>query len=109
MEKNVKVGNIMEQEKIVYQNNGFIITEHPRKREYENETINENDRIYRIALLGSNQPTIDDCCELVYYLLKNKVYEHKFKEYKSKILYAIERADKDGVRINRNMSMDSWM
>ena len=93
MEKNVKVGNIMEQEKIVYQNDGFIITEHPRKREYNDSEINRRDRIYRIKIVGTNQPTIDDCSKLVYYLLKNKIIESKFQEYKEIILDSINKAE----------------
>ena len=93
MEKNVKVGNIMGQEKIVYQNNGFIITEHLRKREYNDSEINRRDRIYRIKIDGSNQPTMDDCAMLVYYLLKNKILENPFQEYKEKILDAINKAE----------------
>ena len=93
MEKNVKVGNIMEQEKIVYQNNGFIITEHPRKREYSDSEINRRDRIYRIKIVDTNQPTIEDCAKLVYYLLKNKIIENKFYEYKDIIIDAINQAE----------------
>ena len=85
----------MVQGKIVYQNNGFIITEHPRVREYNDDEINEKDRIYRIQIIGINQPTIDDCAKLVYYLLKNKVKENKFQEYRMKILDVINKAKFD--------------
>ena len=105
----MKVGVFMEQVEVVYQNNGFVITKHPGVRVYDDEVINEEDRIYRIKLLGTNQPTIDDCCELVYYLLLNKKYEHMFQKYKKKILEAVDKADKDGIRINKNMSIDKWM
>ena len=84
----------MEQGKIVYQNNGFIITEHPRVREYFNSEINDNDKIYRIKLLyNTNQPTIQDVGKLVYYLLKNKILENKFQEYKEIILDEINTAE----------------
>jgi len=83
----------MVQGKIVYQNNGFIITEHPRKREYNNREINEYDRIYRIQITGINQPTIEDCAMLVYYLLKNKILEKPFQDYKEKIYDAINKAE----------------
>ena len=83
----------MEQGKIVYQNNGFIITEHPRKREYSDPIVVKSDKIYRIKLIGTNQPTIEDCAELVYYLLKNKIYYKKFLEYKIIILDAIKKAE----------------
>ena len=90
------VGIFMEQVKTVYENNGFSITEHPRKREYNDERINENDRIYRIHLrYGSNQPTIEDAAKLVYYLLVNKIYEGKFQEYKEIILDEIYQAERD--------------
>jgi len=90
----------MEQEKIVYQNNGFIITEHPRKREYYDEIINNMDRIYRIRIEDTNQPTIDDCAMLVYYLLYNKIKENKFQEYRIKILEAIHKAKFDRKKRN---------
>jgi len=83
----------MEQEKIVYQNNGFVITEHPRNRNYNYSEINRRDRIYRIKINGINQPTIEDCAMLVYYLLKNKILEKPFQEYKEKILDAINKAE----------------
>ena len=85
----------MEQGKIIYQNNGFIITEHPRKRVYGDPVINKKDKIYRIQIIGINQPTIDDCAELVYYLLKNKIYYNKFLGYKDKILNAIKKAENE--------------
>lgn len=83
----------MEQGKIVYNNNGFSIIELPRKREYGIKEINDNDRIYRIRLLGDNQPTIEDVAKLVYYILKNKILENPFQEYKEIILDAINKAD----------------
>ena len=91
----MKVGRDMEQEKIVYQNNGFIITEHPRKREYDDSEINRRDRIYRFKIVGTNQPTIEDCAKLVYYLLKNKILENPFQEYKEIILDAITQAENE--------------
>ena len=108
MVKNVKVGNIMEQEKTVYKNNGFIITEHPRKREYDDPLINKKDRIYRIKIIGTNQPTIEDCAELVYYLLKNKIYYKKFVEYKDIILNSIKRAENDREDDN-NGKLEDWI
>lgn len=81
------------QGKIVYQNNGFIITEHPRKRDYVISEIQMNDRIYRIRLDGINQPTINDCAMLVYFLLKNKILEKPFQKYKEIILDAINKAE----------------
>ena len=98
MEKKEKDGNIMEREKIVYQNNGFIITEHPRKREYNDGEIDRRDRIYRLKIIGTNQPTIEDCAKLVYYLLKNKVLENPFQEYKEIILDAINQAEQERFR-----------
>ena len=83
----------MEQGKIVYQNNGFVITEHPRFRNYNIEEIQRKDRIYRINLDRTNQPTIEDVAMLVYYILKNKVLENPFQEYKEKILDAINKAE----------------
>ena len=91
----MKVGRDMEQEKIVYQNNGFIITEHPREREYGDSEINRRDRIYRIKIVGTNQPTIEDCAMLVYFLLKNKILENKFYEYKDIIMDAINKAENE--------------
>jgi len=85
----------MAQGKIVYRNNGFIITEHPRKREYNDDEINEKDRRYRIQIIGINQPTIDDCAMLVYFILKNKIKENKFQEYRIKILNSINKAKFD--------------
>ena len=79
--------------KIVYQNNGFIITEHPRVRQYDVPEINKYDRIYRVKIVGTNQPTIDDVAKLVYYILKNKILENPFQEYKEKIFDAINKAD----------------
>jgi hypothetical protein len=93
MEKNVTVGIIMEREKIVYQNNGFIITEHPRKRDYNIKEINDKDKIYRLKIIGTNQPTIDDICNLVFFILRNKVLDNPFYEYKDKILDAINKAE----------------
>jgi len=83
----------MVQEKIVYQNRGFIITEHPRKREYGLKEINDKDRIYRLKIVGTNQPTIDDIANLVFFILRNKVLDNPFYEYKDKILDAINRAE----------------
>ena len=83
----------MVQEKIVYQNNGFIITEHPRKREYFNSEINNKDKIYRFKILGTNQPTIEDVANLVFFILRNKVLDNPFYEYKDIILDAINKAE----------------
>jgi len=85
----------LEQGKIVYENNGFIITEHPRRRYYNNSEINRRDKIYRIQVTGVNQPSIEDCSMLVFYLLKNKILEIKFQEYKEKILDAIYKAENE--------------
>lgn len=83
----------MVQGKIVYKNNGFIITEYPRKRDYYNREINKKDRIYRVTIMGTNQPTIDDIANLVFFILRNKVLDKPFYEYKDKILDAINRAE----------------
>jgi len=83
----------MEQGKIVYQNKGFTITEHPRIRDYGIPEINRKDRVYRIMLSGTYQPTIEDCAKLVYFLLKNKVVENKFYEYRDMILDAVYKAE----------------
>jgi len=88
------VGINMEQEKVVYKNGSFWITEHPRQRVYDDERINQNDKIYRIHINNCNQPTIEDAGRLVYYLLVNKIYEHKFQEYKEKILDEINKAER---------------
>ena len=85
----------MEQGKIVYQNNGFQILEYPRIRNYNIDEINRKDRVYRIRLIGDDQPTIEDCAKLVYYLLKNNVIENKFYEYKDMILDAIYKAENE--------------
>ena len=91
----MKVGIYMEQGKIVYQNNGFIITEHPRKKVYHDSEINRRDKIYRFKIVGTNQPTIDDCAKLVYYILKNKILDNPFYEYKDKMLDAINQAENE--------------
>jgi len=85
----------MEQDKEVYKNNGFVITEHPRKREYDNPDINKYDHIYRISITGINQPTIEDAAMLVYFLLRNKIIENKFQEYREIIADAIFKAEAD--------------
>jgi len=93
MVKKEKVGIELEQGKIVYKNNNLIITEHPREREYNSSLINNNDRIYHIKTIGDNRPTIEDVCQIVYYILHNKVYYSKFLEYKRQILDAIHKAE----------------
>ena len=57
------------------------------------EGFYDNDKVYRIKINGVNQPTFDDLCEAIYYLLKNKVFDHAFLHYKDKVLDAINRAE----------------
>ena len=85
----------MVQEKIVYNNNGFQIIECPRLKEYSDSVLNDNDRVYRIRIIGMNQPTFDDICETLFYLLKNKVYDHAFEFYKQKVVDTLGRAADD--------------
>lgn len=85
----------MEQDKTVYQNNNFWITEHPRKRMYNDAEIDEYDRIYKFHIAGSNQPTVEDIGMLVYYILRNKIIENKFQEYREVIADAIFKAEAD--------------
>ena len=107
MELKEMVGNNLEQEKIVYQNNGFVITEHPRIKTYDDELLNENDKVYRIKIIGTNQPTFDDICETLFYLLKNKIYDGAFLQYKGKVLDTILKAEKER-SVNHN-KLDNWM
>ena len=103
VEHKEKVGLFMVLGKIVYNgkdkdgnNTKFKILEYPRKREYFNEEINKDDRIYRCTcneLNITHQISINDLAEYVYYLLKNKIIENKFQEYKEIILDAINRAE----------------
>ena len=86
------VGINMEQGKTVYQNKGLIITEHNGVREYPDQLINKYDKIYRIKIVGTNQPTIEDAAALVFFLLRNKIKDTKFEEYKMIILDAINKA-----------------
>jgi len=83
----------MVQERIVYENNGFTILECDRVKQYDLKILNDNDKVYRIKINGVNQPTFDDLCEAIYYLLKNKVFDHAFLHYKDKVLDAINRAE----------------
>ena len=103
----------------VYQNNlndfnSLKITEHPRIRNYNDETINNNDRIYRVTIIGEYQPTIEDVCQLVYYLLKNKILDYKYIEYKSMVLSSIKKAEMERVKEKDNRKQNStglnaWM
>jgi len=83
----------MDQGKIVYKNNGCMIEECPRKRHYNYSEIARRDRIYRFHITDGNQPTIEDIAKMVYYILKNKILENPFQEYKEKILDAINSAE----------------
>jgi len=84
----------MELGNIVYKNNGFIITEYPGVRQYDVSEIDRRDRIYRFQLnTKENQPTIEDVAMLVFFILKNKILENPFQEYKEKILDAINKAE----------------
>ncbi len=102
-------------ELVVYQNNGCNIYECPRKRQYNNPIINEYDRIYRFEIKGKNQPTIEDICQLVYYILKNKVLEKPFYKYKMMVIDAVCSAEAERLNINNipnkkmQTGMDSWM
>lgn len=84
--------------KLIYHNNGFRIYECPRKKEYGISDIDENDKIYRVELLGRNQPTFDDVGWLVYYLIKNKVLPEARERYKKIILEFIEKAEIDAFK-----------
>ena len=89
------VGVFMVQEKIVYENNGFVIVECNRMKHYDDPLLQQNDRVYRIRVTGTNQPTFDDICELLYYLLKNKIYYGAFVKYKDMVLNSIKRAENE--------------
>ena len=108
MGKNVKVGIELEQEKIVYQNRGLNILECGGVKPYRDEELAKLDNIYRIEINGRHQPTIDDLCELVYYIMMNKKYDKPFYEYKNKIISAINKADKDR-KIKYNTGIENWM
>jgi len=91
----------MEQGKIVYRNDktGFLITESPGEREYSNSDIHKYDKIYKMSIRDNSQPSIEDAKMLVYYLLKNKILENKFQEYKEIIVDGIFKAEADRNKI----------
>jgi len=71
------------------------VLELPRQRIYNDDAINQHDRVYQIHTTGAYQLTIDDACRIVYYLLKNKIRDKPFKEYKYKINSAIYQAERE--------------
>ena len=104
--KSVKVGIYLEQGKIVYENHGFIIIEYPSER-YKEDSDLGNDKIYHIKVEGENRPTFNDICEALFYLLKNKIYDGAFNQYKGQVLDTILKAEKERKEINKQL--DEWM
>jgi len=96
----------MVQGKIVYENNGFKIIEYPSERYNEDSKLGA-DKIYHIKIDGENRPTFDDICETLFYLLKNKIFDGAFLQYKGQVLDTILRAEKE--RSERNKQLDEWM
>lgn len=100
------VGIFMERGKIVYNNNGFQIIEYQSERYSRNSQLGA-DKIYHILVKGENRPTFEDICETLFYLLKNKIYDGAFLQYKGKVLDTINRAEKERVSINKQLY--GWM
>ena len=104
--KNVKVGIYLEQGKIMYENNGFKILEYPSER-YKDDDKFSNDKIYHIKIDGENRPTFNDICMTLFYLLKNKIYDGAFNQYKGQVLDTIIKAERERKEINKQL--DEWM
>jgi len=96
----------MEQGKIVYENNGFKILEYPSERYKEDNKLGA-DKIYHIKVDGENRPTFNDICETLYYLLKNKIFDGAFLQYKGQVLDTILKAEIERKTIQKEL--DEWM